>query len=499
MAAPQSLLRGARAFARDFARDSMPQGYLWDVLDYVPITVDALLTGRAGWLWGSTAMGGDAESGLLALYSNGDQLVIQGTNGQLYSVGLTDPYTATATGGAVPRSAQNPVLYTNDQVIHFDQAGSMTPRIIKPPTSSTLAVTAMNAAHKFSKVGCVYKSRLVTGGAPGETDTIRFSFIDQPDLSNAASFDAKSYIRMNGAVSALAAMRSLVLVFHAGSVERIRGSTPPFGTEDGDMFVEKVFDRIGCIDPKTIAFWNDNCIFADEHGVHVTDGSVVRNIVAQGGILTYWRNLYANKVSMAGVTFMDYYVISLNFADGSSTTLISDLQKRQWFRFGNIKALTFISSSGSSGMERTWGGQKGTNRLIRLGPCFFPNSNATTVADADGTLVLPSFETPWYRLGQEGRKRVKSAWLSYDARVTPIPPNYSTATPVLDLGYMRSPQDPAYTSVGGLPPTNQYTRYKLPVGQFPYGIAFRVRQTQPTVATRIFDLAVDEWVAERGR
>jgi hypothetical protein len=57
-------------------------------------------------------------------------------------------------------------------------------------------------------------------------------------------------------------------------------------------FVESLFDRAGCVDPLTIAYWNDNCVFADEHGVHMTDGSVVRNIVSQGGILYYWRQLY---------------------------------------------------------------------------------------------------------------------------------------------------------------------------------------------------------------
>jgi hypothetical protein len=66
VAAPQSLLGQARAFARDYPRDRMPAGYLWDVVDYVPLIIDAGLTGRGGWVWGSNAMGGDASAGILA-------------------------------------------------------------------------------------------------------------------------------------------------------------------------------------------------------------------------------------------------------------------------------------------------------------------------------------------------------------------------------------------------------------------------------------------------
>jgi hypothetical protein len=165
---------------------------------------------------------------------------------------------------------------------------------------------------------------------------------------------------------------------------------------------------------------------------------------------------------------------------------------------------------------------KGTGRLGRISPCFFPALDGTTIADDNGVNVLPFFETPWYTLGQEGRKRVRFVYLSYDVRTgtgldlsdmpaswrsglqvedEQIPANGARAiTPgVLDVGYILSPQDTNYIAAGNYPSTSTYTRFRLPVGKFPYGIGFRVRQLQPSTVTRVLDLAVDAHGAERGR
>ena len=97
----------------------------------------------------------------------------------------------------------------------------MTPRIITAP-GGVVTFGAFNAAHKFSPVGCVYKAMVVTAGAPGEENVTRFS-VPTKDLTTAASFDVNSFLPSNVPITALAALRSLILVFHAGSVERIRG------------------------------------------------------------------------------------------------------------------------------------------------------------------------------------------------------------------------------------------------------------------------------------
>jgi len=482
----------------------MPQGYLWDVTDYVPTLIDASLTGRGGWIWGSAAMGGDGEAGLLAPYTSGDRLLVQTTNGHLYDVNLSTQ--AVTDVGAIPRAVQNPIQL-RDNVIHFDASQASVPKIITATSSGVNPIGSMNANAPKSKVGVVYKGYVVSGNQPGEADTLRFS---KPDPT--VAYDTNSFWRMNGTVSALAALRSAIIVFHPGSVERLRGSTPPVtGSPEGDLLQEPLFDRVGCTEPRTVAYWQDNVVFADEHGVHVTDGATIRNLVSQGSLLRYWRLLWGTRLSVCAIAFLDYYVISLitngtvnlrtesvePLAAPSSVTLICDMNKRQWFKFSNVYPLAYFASSGSTGMERVWGGMSGTNRLGSIGPCFFPAFTTSVIADADGNPVLPSFDTPWFRLGEEGRKRTRFAYLSYDIRST----GPADTAPLLDLSYIINPQDTSYTAIGSLPPSdasNGYTRYRLPLGRLPYGIAFRARLTRPSTAVRVFDLALDQARVDRG-
>jgi hypothetical protein len=513
MGAPTSLLGQARAFARDFARDQMPRGYLWDVTDYVPTTIDAGLTGRGAWIWGSAAMGGDPEAGILATYSNGDKLLFQATDGHLYEVSEAAGYAVTDRG-ALPRAVQNQIQVV-DTVVHFDGSSATVPKLITNP-GGTITIANMDAAAPKAKYGIAWGKQqdyVVSAGVPGNLNYVFFS----PPGNPSAAWDVVSKVGCPRNITGLAALRAVIIVFHAGATSRIRGTTPPFTGDGGnsDMHSEPLFDRVGCTDARSIAYWQDNVVFADEHGIHVTDGAVIRNLISQGGILTYWRPLYQNKVTLAACTFLDYYILTVVRSDAVAVTLICDLTKRQWFKFSNIPAISYVASPGATGMERIWAGMQGTNRLGRLGPCFFPVLETAPIVDANGVNVLPTFETPWYRMTQEGRKRVRFAYLSYDARSAvgvevegqgeelgppPPPPEVLAAlAPVLDVGYITSPQRTAYTSVGVLPGTTEYARYRLPVGRLPYGIAFRVAQTAPTTATRIFDLGVEAQGVERSR
>jgi len=516
------MLGAARAFARDFPRDRMPQGYLWDVTDYVPTLIDAGLTGRGAWIWGSTALGGDAEAGILATYSTGDRLMFSCADGHLWEINNMDtpPYTA-VDRGPIARAKQNPVQLENT-VIHFDGTGATVPKLITAPSAPTAAPTLadMHSSAPKARYGIAWGKQqdyVVVGGVDSAPADVFFS----PPGNPSGTWDANSVRGTTHNVTGLAALRAVIIVFHAGSTSRIRGSTPPFTGDGGnsDMNTEPLFERVGCTDAKSIAYWQDNVVFADEHGVHVTDGAVIRNLVSQGGILYYWRPLYQNKLSLAACTFLDYYIITVLRTDGISVTLICDLTKRQWFKFTNVPALSYVASPGAQGMERIWAGMQGMARLARIGPCFFPVLESALQQDANGVNVLPSFETPWYRLTAEGRKRIRFGYLSYDVRTptaivlegeldpelgTPEPPPpppqvLSELAPVLDVGYITTPQQTAYTSIGVLPGTTEYSRYRLPVGRLPYGVAFRVKQTSPSSATRVFDLGIEGQPIERSR
>jgi len=523
MSAPQSLIEGSRAFARDYARDRMPQGFLWDMADWVPNLLDSELTSRGGWAWGSTAVGQDIVAGKYAPYKAGDRLMVIRQDGTLYDVGLVAPYTATSIG-ACTISAQNPVMH-RDWVFAFDANQVVTPRIITHNgTAYTIAPMAHASAPK-PRYGCVYKDRLVVANLPGQEQQVRFSYPgfilkDDPNTGNPAAmkWDDLSFINTSLAVTGIGAMRSMLLVFHAGSVERIRGSIPPGTDIASDMFLETLFDRAGCTDARSIAYWNDNCIFADERGIHLTDGSIVRNLISQAGLLYFWRTLYRAKLTIAAEVYLDYYLITVRRSDGvPPVTLVIDLNRRSIFRFTNIDATCFINAIGAQ--EKLWAGNASHDRLTELSSCFFPVFTTTANADADGTAVLPSFETPWFRLGEEGRKRVRHTYLSYDIRLPGLavaaqwrdndgmdpdahPPGQIVPladTPILGVEYIKGPQETVWQAAGNLPSSTNYRRQRLPVGKQPHGIAFRVKQLAPSSVTRVFDLAVEHWPSERSR
>jgi hypothetical protein len=70
---------------------------------------------------------------------------------------------------------------------------------------------------------------------------------------------------------------------------------------------------------------------------------------------------------------------------------------------------------------------------------------------------------------------------------------------MLECGFITNPHDLNYTVAGTLPATSGYTRYRLPVGRHPYGLALRVRQVAPSVVTRVYDFALQASTDERSR
>src|SRR4029077_13107125 len=189
----------------------MPKDYLWDTVDFVPLIVDAQLTGRGGWRWHSDVLGGDVEAGLYASFTTGAKLLVQKSNGHLYEITDSPPYAA-VDKGAIVRSRQNPVQMFNT-VVHFDRGGLTVPTLIPAP-GGAVTIGALDATAPKARYGTVYKSFLVAGGTPGEEDIVRFSLPGASGVTSAC--DANSFVRASQAITSLAALRAVILVFHSG-------------------------------------------------------------------------------------------------------------------------------------------------------------------------------------------------------------------------------------------------------------------------------------------
>jgi len=566
MGAPIQLLGAARAFARDYARDAMPRGYLWDVVDFVPSMIDAPLQGRGKWYWGSVATGvGDVQSGIVCPFKEGTQILVQTMatlgGGAANCLQLNENPTDTAsstwtTRGPSVHSIQHPVWFSVggvEQAVNFDAATGTVPELWRVSG----APVKVNSAHKPGRVGTVWADALFYGGAPGEEDVIRWS-MPGIDLTAAGSFDANAFQPTSSRVTALQSMRSQLLVFHPSSVQRLRGgplTNTAAGIDDSGMIFENLFERVGTAFPRTICMWNDQCIFLDEHGVNITDGATLRSLTSMGGISYFWRMAYDGVAHVSASTFLDYYIVSLRYdqtrppppllhegagdpalqeelealpmlaiepRDGRvpvpplppdlpdvrppppdnsggayEITLVCDLNRKQWFRLSNIKCISMFAGAGSQQnyavMDKVYASITGTARLARLAPMFYPNDGQPQVDD-NGVNVLPRFETGWYRLSAEGRKRIRFAYLSYDART------FDTNTSPVRVGYLVSQSfGKDYQQAGTLPNSTGYKRLRLPINKFPYGIAFYVEAVQQVGALRIYDIGVEAQSSERSR
>ena len=384
--------------------------------------------------------------------------------------------------------------------------------------SSSPAVAALAGTNcpKPTLIGA-YKDRLIASGDPANPANVYFSPLEV-DSGPLGNWDVKSFIGTTRSVTAIYPMTSQIIVFHDGSIEKIRGGVPPASLVDTDMYVDVFSEQIGTSDPASVVPWQENVCFANPHGVYLTDGATLRSLTDQGGIGDLWRNLYAQRATGTQVhatVFLDNLMVTVltNWNAATSdearpVTLVCDLAGRTWYRFKNIHATCWIDSE--VGTEEAWWGVDasvptlGANRLAKLSPLFFgplefdpnfPPSSAPDSVDGNGLPVLPHLRTGWMRLGAEGVKRLRHVYVSHVTQSLP-----SNKTGVLQVGYRIGPfphLDPV--ALGTLPANPRYKRNRLRVDARGYGIQVDVQQVLPAYVSRLYDVAVDAWPQDRGK
>jgi hypothetical protein len=514
MSEPISLLADAVGFARDHALDAMPRGLMWDMADYLPNRRGARLEGRGPWPYFSTALAGNIWGGKHAAFRAGVRLYA-GAAGSLYDVNLSTG--AISNVGAVPIGVQNGVMLGN-HLYFSDATGVNRPKFVFW-NGSTTSITELPASAPPGSVMCSYKGRLLLAGVADATKShiVYFSPL-QTDQGPLGTWDAKSFIGSARPVSALAPMTGQVLVFHHGSIEKIRGGIPPGENLESDMYQDVFSEEVGTDEPASVVPWQENYCFANPHGVYLTDGATIRSLTEQGGISNLWRALFQRKKAGTHVhacVFKNMLMVTVLTTWTTSTaeelrpmTLVCDLPTRTWYRLKNVHATCYIDSMEET--EEVWWGcdasvpTLGENRLVKVSPLFFgntefdPSSGSPTAPDAvdgNGLPVLPVIRTPWFRMGPEGVKRLRHVYVSHLTQA-----QTQTRPDVHQVGVRISPYpnlDPV--SVGKLPAASRYTRKRLRVDRRGYGIQVEVEQVLPSYLTRLYDIAVDEWPQDRAK
>jgi len=512
MAQPVEIFKNVKGMTRDFAVDSLPAGYLWDLIDAIPNRKGARIEQRGAWEYMAQVFGGIIQGGYHAAFPAGQKLLIV-ANSQIWDVDMAAGV-ATSIGAGHATMIQNGVKL-DDKVYFFDGAGLTVPKVVTYD-GTTLAVADLPATAPKGKVGIAYKGRLVVAGVPANPANLYFS-PTEVDGGPMAAWDALAWLGTNNAVTGMAPMASQILVYHAAAMERVRGSIPP-GTniEVDDMFPEPMTEQVGCILPHTIVPWRENFIFADERGVFLTDGSTVRNLAELGGIGDLWRVIYGNRNALNGVcagTFLDYLLVTVNCtvppALDVNFTLVCDLNTRSWFRFTNYPASCYIPSE--SAMEQLWAGHLGANKLVRTSRMFQdvvpPPVPLPDYVDGNGLPVRSSLTTGFERLAkEEGMQRLHNLFVSYHHQSFVTTPGEGALT----VEYRTDPPTPedidfatgsvtGWMQAGTLPDVSEYSRKKLPVGKKGFGIMVRVTDTKPSRITRVYAIGVQQTSQDRAK
>jgi hypothetical protein len=495
---PKSILPVVRGFMRDYALDALPEGYVWDMKDFIPQRRGARMEGRAAWSYFSPALAGQIWGGYYGRYQTGEKLlVVAGPN--IYDIAVNDGTPSNLGASGFASMLQNGVMLRN-YVYFFGSSGTVAPKRV----AFDGVITPLPASAPTGKVAVAYKDRLVVG----KDADIYFSPLET-ESGPAGTWDALAKIYVTREVTGLAAAPGKLLCFHAGRISRVSGTIPPGTDLDSDMYVDTLTDQIGCTLPGTICYWNENILFADERGVHLTDGAIVKNLTEQGGISDFWREAYANRKagnSVSCAVYFDYLVVSITLSNDVSFLLLCDLNARAWFRFSNFPAVAMIPSEGS--FEEVYAGLADlrlakTSRMFAgsslLEEVLPPGAHPADQVDGNGLAVLPSMETGWERLGPEGVIQAKQVFVSYRHQSWTSP----DAADAIEVSWRRDPavsSDLAvYKLAGKLPSVSEYTRKRLPLGGRCYGVQVKVQAVKPFGLFNLTDIGIGHTVGDRGK
>ena len=505
---PTSILPLVKGMTRDYAVDSLPSGYVWDMKDFIPQRRGTRMESRSAWQYFTPNFGVTLWGGYHARFAKAERLywLAAPPAGATAIVNYIDPLSGAITVGidsGLASMRQNGVML-RERVYFFDHTETVLPIWISYD-GVTQTNGSIHASAPKAPVGVAYKDRLVLGFG----SDIYFSPLETAG-GPLGAWDAISKIGVSKTVSGFAAMPGKLLIFHPSRISRLIGQLAPETDVDSDMYVDTLTDQVGCTIPQTIVYWNENVCFADERGIYMTDGASVRNLTEQGGIGDFWRDIFAARAPFPSVSagiYFDYLIVSVLGATGQNWLLLCDLNTKAWFRFTNFAAQAMVPSEGS--FEENWAGLVG-GRLSKISDMFA----GTTLADpsvelyvgptndqVDGNAlpVLAEVQTGWNRLGDEARKQIRFVFLSYRHQSYEHP----DLDDAIEVHFRKDPATTtdlgAYVKLGEMGTVTEYTRKRLPVLGKHYGVQFWIRAKRPSRFFNISDIGVGAQMNDRGK
>jgi hypothetical protein len=481
-----------RGMAPDNPRDRMSKNQTWRMEDYISRALGSSLESRQGWIYHVTSPLDAYVTAQIWINTLGGSHHLAATPNTLYNLDVPGtPRAVTAVPGALwPMTS----LY---EYILIPRIGDQLPVIIRYSGASEVLLTTHTSTPK-AKVATTWQSRFVLANATGFGNRIFFLSAEWPaGLSTSVAWDPLGFWDTTSDITGLATTRNSLLIFHDGTVERLRGTKPPGQDIEPDVWMEPLIGLGGCNEPHTICYWNDSVIFADARGVYLTDGTTIRDITAQGGIGREWRRAYAPQWRVAAGVVYDSYVVAMTDTVNKTfkKCFVCDLYSRNWSVFNNIPFSSFVASIGE--IERLFGG--GLDGKVANLSTMWTEADATTDnVDGNGLAVLPQLETAWYRMSEdEQMKRVKNVFFSFDLNEVNGVVNVYVCEQVqprtsADWILVKTIQEGDMRDALGQPVlVDGYERRRISVGRESYGFAFKIETTGTIKNLKLYDLSAE--------
>lgn len=474
MASPTLLPSAFDGMFQDFERNNLPRGRCWNMVDWIPHTLGAPATERGGWSFASAALAaGTFVAALLeAPFTAGTQLVAIDNLGNLTKIvgGVN-----TAIGAAVA-PLQNPFMHQQLAVIPSPD-GTTAPKKYDGTTIAALGGTA-----PAGRYGCVFVNRTWLGGAVASPQTGYASAAGDP-TTYVTGGTAPASLDVGFPIKAMAALPSVMLWFGDKRTARIRGTTPPPGT---DMAIDDPIFNYGTVDARSVAVNGSFVCFANAIGVFMSNGTAFpEDLTKSCGLSTYWRALmaaYTTTWTVAGGWFGSLYIVCVMNGSTLIDTIAFDTtgSKRTAYRFSNLKSLAFATAGGTG--QELYAGSRATSRVMQLSTMWTPA--AAFKNDGDGSAVLGTWESQYFDTQVMNTQRWRFVYAQYDQR------DAAADAPTMTLSYCTSPEPgAAYTALTPtLAATTTRTPARIPIGIPNAGIGLKITRTNASALARLYSL-----------
>lgn len=502
-----------QGFQSDVSRDQLGPSAAFRMRDWIP-ELESPLRKRGGWAYGSpdfSSLGGTAASiasigylpfpgdGLLAAVSNAGSVYslkrFDGSGGGL----LTD----TGDTSIVPtwpvfwhKTAQK---YYGIILAGFSQAGKV-PKAIRDTGGLAYQSQPLGGTPPLARMGFSWGDYLVLGNtydpaSPGTLYNYRwvFSGVGNPDSWVAFASVNASILDFPEEMVAGVPVRNAILGWGYNDCHIVTGDTPPPG---GNLTRKILFAGQGTFDGRSVQAWRDFAVWANAGGIFMSDGATLTDLTNQSGISVYYRQIvsgfaFSQGWSATAGIYRDRYVLTIKNGSGVVvTTIACDLVRRTCTEWTNFPGGIFAHKPASPGTalfggdEELFFAHSSLPRVGKISTLWTPS--ATYASDGDGTAVLPTLETGFFKLGSDALKRFRRLFVGYDIRT-------AGAAPLLSVGYVTSPEvGLAYTSLADQYPTTlKYSRRQGAVGTMGPGIGFKFTQVGASADTRFYDLGLE--------